>query len=88
MEVSHSVEKANQSHTHHRITTSAKKLRPYTYTLLNYTSSAKLEMKLDSANNFINTMFCTYDYFKMWDKRQLNPTYTCRTALLDKSHSL
>ena len=28
----------------------------------------------DSANNFIiNTLLCTYNYFKVWDKRQLNP---------------
>ena len=38
-------------------------------------SLAKLEMKTtDSANNFINTLFCTYNYFKVWDRRLLNPT--------------
>jgi len=26
----------------------------------------------DSANNFINTLFCTYNYFKVWDRIQLN----------------
>jgi len=32
------------------------------------------------ANNFIDTLFCTYNYFKMWDRRQLNLTYTCRIS--------
>ena len=34
----------------------------------------------ESANNFINTLFCTYNYFKVWDRRQLNPTYTGRIS--------
>ena len=31
---------------------------------------------MKTANNFINTLFHTFNYFKVWDRRQLNPTYT------------
>jgi len=34
----------------------------------------------DLADNFINTLFCTYNYFKVWDRRQLHPTYTRRIS--------
>ena len=60
--------KTNQSYTHHKIT---KKIEAI------HTIKPQLQQNLKwKLQNFINTLFCTYNYFKMWDRRQLNPTYT------------
>jgi len=40
------------------------KSKPHTHAI-KLPSSAKLGIKTDSPNNFINTFFCTYNYIKV-----------------------
>jgi len=82
MEVTHSVERKQIKVIHIKLQIQQKK--PYTL----FKNSAKLEMKAtDSAKNF-NTLFCTCNYFKVWNRRQLNPTYTCRISSYQQHLSL
>ena len=73
MEVTHSIERKQIKAIHTIKLQIQQKLKPYTL--------AKLEMKTTySANDFINTLFCTYNYCKVWNRRQSNPTYTHRIS--------
>ena len=46
-------------------------MRPYTLAVLKTTNSA---------NKDLTTCRFAFDYFNVWDRRQLNPTYTCRKS--------
>jgi len=62
MEVTHSVERKQIKAIHTIKLPIQQKIEAI---LLNYKFRFTLEMKTtDSASNFINTLFCTYNYFK------------------------